>query len=59
MQGMNPGSYVVLAFEQLQEDVRQPDFLKGYAGKGEKVEVEEGERKIVIVTAKIIAAETD
>jgi hypothetical protein len=57
MQGMNPGSYVVLAFEELQEDVRQPDFLKRYDRKGGKVEVEEGGRKIV--TAKVIAAETD
>ena len=57
VQGMNPGSYMVLAFEELQEDVRQPDFLKRYAGKGEKVEVEEGGRKIV--TANVIAAETD
>jgi hypothetical protein len=55
--GLNPGSYVVLAFEELQEDMRQPEFLKTYGGKGEKVEVEEGTRKIV--TAKIIPAETD
>jgi hypothetical protein len=54
---MTPGSYVVLAFEELQEDVRQPDFLKRYAGKGEKVEIEEGARKIV--TAKVIATETE
>ena len=56
-QGMNPGSYVVLAFEEMQESVRQPDFLKKYAGKGEKVEVEEGGRKIV--TVKVIEAETE
>jgi hypothetical protein len=57
VQGMNPGSYVVLAFEEMQESVKQPDFLKKYAGKGEKVEVEEGARKIV--TVKMIAAETE
>ena len=57
VQGMTPGSYVVLAFEEMQESVRQPDFLKQYAGKGEKVEVEEGGRKIV--TVKVIAAETE
>ena len=55
--GLNPGSFVVLAFEELQEDMRQPEFLKMYGGKGEKVEVEEGTRKIV--TAIIIPAETD
>jgi hypothetical protein len=54
--GLNPGSYVVLAFEELQEDTRQPDFLKTYGGKGEKVEVEEGTRKSV--TAKIIPTDT-
>jgi protocatechuate 3,4-dioxygenase beta subunit len=57
VQGMTPGSYVVLAFEELQEDVRQPNSLKRYAGKGEKVEAEEGARKIV--TAKLIAAERE
>lgn len=55
--GLTPGSYVVLAFEELQEDTRQPEFLKTYAGKGEKVELEEGSRKSV--TAKIIPAETE
>jgi hypothetical protein len=55
--GLNPGSYVVLAFEELQGDMRQPEFLKTYARKGEKVELEEGARKLVSV--KIIPAETD
>ena len=56
VQGMNPGSYVVLAFEEMQ-DMRQPELLKMYAGKGEKVELEEGARKLVSV--KIIPAETE
>ena len=46
-----------MAFEELQEDMQQPEFLKMYAGKGEKVEVEEGARKLVSV--KIIPAETE
>jgi hypothetical protein len=50
--GLNPGSYVVLAFEELQEDIRQAEFLKTYAGKGEKAESREGTRKSV--TPKII-----
>jgi len=54
--GLNPGSYVVLAFEELQEDVRLPDFLKTHRGKGEKVELAEGARKSV--TVKMIPAET-
>jgi protocatechuate 3,4-dioxygenase beta subunit len=57
VRGLNPGSYVVLAFEELQEDMQQPEFLKMYAGKGEKVELEEGARKLVSV--KIIPAETE
>jgi protocatechuate 3,4-dioxygenase beta subunit len=55
--GLNPGRYVVLAFEELQEDMRQPEFLKTHGGKGEKVEVEEGTRKSV--TAKIIPTDTE
>ena len=55
--GLNPGSYVVLAFEELQEDRRQAEFLKTYAGKGEKVELREGTRKSV--TPKIIPADTE
>jgi protocatechuate 3,4-dioxygenase beta subunit len=57
VRGLNPGSYVVLAFEELQEDIRQPEFLKMHGGKGEKVEVEEGTRKSV--TAKIIPTDTE
>jgi protocatechuate 3,4-dioxygenase beta subunit len=55
--GLNPGSYVVLAFEELQEDMRQPEFLRTYGGKGEKVELEEGARKSV--TAKLIPVEEE
>jgi carboxypeptidase family protein len=50
--GLNPGKYVVVAFEQLQEDFRQPEFLKTYKGKGETIELSEGARKSV--TPKII-----
>jgi hypothetical protein len=52
--GLNAGSFVVLAFEELQEDMRQPEFLNKHRGKGEKVDVEEGTRKSV--TARIIPA---
>lgn len=55
--GLNPGSYVVLAFEELQEDMRQPEFLKMHGGKGEKVDVEEGTRKSV--TVKITATDME
>lgn len=55
--GLAPGSYLVMAFEELQEDMRQPEFLKMYGGKGEKVELEEVSRKSV--TVKVIPAETE
>jgi hypothetical protein len=55
--GLNPGSYVVLTFEELQEDIRQAEFLRTYAGKGEKAELREGTRKSV--TPKIIPADTE
>lgn len=55
--GLNPGNYVVLAFEELEEDTRQPEFLKTYGGKGEKVDLAEGARKSV--TVRMIAAEPD
>lgn len=55
--GLNPGNYVVMAFEEFQEDMRQPEVLKTYGTKGEKVELKEGAHKSV--TAKIITAEAD
>jgi hypothetical protein len=57
VRGLNPGNYAVLAFEELQEDIRRPEFLKTYSGKGEKVEMEEGTRKSV--TPKIIPGDTE
>jgi protocatechuate 3,4-dioxygenase beta subunit len=57
VRGLNPGSYAVLAFEELQEDIRKPEFLKIYAEKGERVEMEEGTRKSV--TPKIISSDTE
>ena len=55
--GLNAGSFVVLAFEELLEDMRQPEFLNKHRGQGEKVDVEEGTRKSV--TARIIPAESE
>lgn len=55
--GLTPGSYVVLAFEELESDVRRPEFLETYGGKGEKLEVEEGSRKSV--TVKVIPADAE
>ena len=49
LRGLSPGKYAVLAFEELQEDVRQPDFLKSYGTRGELVELEEGNRNSVLL----------
>jgi protocatechuate 3,4-dioxygenase beta subunit len=57
LRGLNPGTYTVLAFEELQEDFRQPEFLKSYGGRGEKVELGEGSRTAVIL--KVIPVDVD
>lgn len=55
MRGMNPGSFLVLAFEEMRENYRSPEFAKKYEGKGQKVELEEGGKKSV--TVKLITEE--
>ena len=49
LRGLNPGKYTVLAFEELQEDVRQPDFMESYGTRGEIVQLDEGTRKNVVL----------
>jgi protocatechuate 3,4-dioxygenase beta subunit len=49
LRGLNPGKYTVLAFEELQEDVRQSEFLKSYETHGEIVQLDEGTRKNVVL----------
>jgi len=49
LRGLNPGKYTVLAFDELQEDLRQPEFLKAYETRGEIVQLEAGDRKTVIL----------
>ena len=49
LRGLSAGKYSVLAFEELQEDVRQPEFLKLHEGRGEVIELEEGARKTVVL----------
>jgi protocatechuate 3,4-dioxygenase beta subunit len=49
LRGMNPGEFVVLAFEQMSGSYRTPEFAKKYEGKGEKVKLEEGAKKSVVV----------
>jgi protocatechuate 3,4-dioxygenase beta subunit len=47
LRGLNPGGFLVLAFEEMHENSRLPEFAKKYEGKGETVELEEGGRKSV------------
>jgi hypothetical protein len=49
LRGLNPGKYTVLAFDDLQEDIRQPEFLKSYETYGEIVQLEEGTRKTLVL----------
>jgi protocatechuate 3,4-dioxygenase beta subunit len=58
LRGLSAGKYSVLAFEELQEDVRQPDFLKSYGTHGAMAELEEGTRKSVVLKVIPFDAET-
>lgn len=49
LRGMNPGEFRVLAFEEIPGNFRAPEFAKKYEAKGEKVGLEEGGKKSVVV----------
>jgi len=49
LHGLNPGQYTVIAFEGLEDDYSDPDFIKSYEGRGQSVEIKEGERKSVLL----------
>jgi hypothetical protein len=55
LRGLNPGEFVVLAFEEMQGNYRAPEFAKKYGGKGEKVQLDEGGKRRVVV--KLITEE--
>jgi hypothetical protein len=55
LRGLNPGQYTVLAFDELEEDIRQPEFLKSYDSRGEHVQLDEGARRNIVV--KLMAAD--
>ena len=50
LRGMNPGEFLVLAFEEMQQDYRSPRFAKKYESKGQKIQLDEGARKNVTLT---------
>jgi hypothetical protein len=47
LRGMNPGEFLVLAFEQRQGNSRSPEFAAKYESQGEKVQLDEGAKKTV------------
>ena len=49
---LSPGEYTVVVLDDFEEDLRQPEVMKKYEGKGERVTVEEGSKKSV--TLKIM-----
>ena len=55
---MNPGGFLALAFGEVHENYRSPEFAKRYEGKGQKVELEKGGRKGVVVKPITEEAET-
>ena len=57
LHGMNPGEFLVLAFEEIQQDYHTAEFLKKYERKGQKVELDEGGKKSVVL--KVIAEEDE
>ena len=57
LRGLNPGSYTVLAFEDLEDSPRDHELLTSYGSKGDRVELDEAtDRKIVL---KLIPATSD
>jgi hypothetical protein len=57
LRGLNPGKYTVLAFDDLQADIRQAEFLKFYDSRGEHVKLDEGARANIVV--KLIATDSE
>jgi Carboxypeptidase regulatory-like domain len=49
LRGMNPGAYVLVALQELQQDVRKPEFSQKYGERGTSVDLDEGQRKTVVV----------
>jgi len=57
LRGLNPGSYTVLAFEDLEDSPHDPEFLTSYGNKGEKIAADEGTDKRIVL--KLIPAASD
>lgn len=57
LRGLNPGSYTVLAFEELEDNPQDPEFLTSYGTKGENVAADAGTDKRIVL--KLIPATSD
>jgi len=57
LRGLNPGRYTVLGFDELEADIRDPEFLKAYEGHGDHVQLDEGARASIVV--KVITTEIE
>lgn len=49
MRGLNPGAYILIALEGVQEDVRNPEFLQKYGERGATVDLDETQHKTIVV----------
>jgi protocatechuate 3,4-dioxygenase beta subunit len=49
LRGLNPGEYTVIAWEELEDNPRDPEVVKLYEDRGEKVQLDEGARKNILV----------
>jgi hypothetical protein len=57
MRGLNPGDYTVLAWEDLQDDYCDPEFLKSNQARGQNVRLDEGDRKSI--SLKVIPSSSE
>jgi Carboxypeptidase regulatory-like domain len=57
LHGLNPDDYTVLAWEDLEGNYRDPEFLKSYEARGQGVRLDEGERKTISV--KVISSSVE
>ena len=55
LRGIRPGEYTILAFDDLEEDYRDPDFLKPFEDRGQSVPVEKEQRKGLVL--KVVQTE--
>jgi hypothetical protein len=57
LRGLNSGKYTVLAFDELEEDPHQTEFLEAYESSGKQVQLDEGARSSVVL--KLISTDVE